>query len=112
MCTLQRVISLLRNVNTSIRIYVLCLMLTKGRKTSAAEMARTCRHFAEALYAFLSDAENNTQEIENQLLEFAKSTRDKKIDRTLIVDPTAIIKRYAQLMEKLCFDKAGLYKKY
>ena len=109
MCTLQRVINLLKNVNTSIRIYVLSLILTSGRKT-CAEMARTVGISPKALYKFLSDAENNTEEIEKQLFDFAKSTRNKKIKRTLVVDPTAIIKRYAQLMEKLCHDKAGCTK--
>lgn len=109
MHTLQRVINLLKNVNTSIRTYVVCLMLTSGRK-NCAEMARVTGLSPKKLYAFLSNASSYSKEIEKYLLEFAKTTRNKNVKRTLVIDPTAIIKRYAQLMEKLCHDKAGCTK--
>jgi hypothetical protein len=106
---LQRVIKLLKNVNTQIRTYVLCLILTPGRK-NCAEMARTVGISQKRLYAFLSNAKDNSAEIEKYLIEFAKSTRNKKVKRTIVVDPTALIKRYAQHMERLCYDKDGCTK--
>jgi hypothetical protein len=109
MIMLQRVINLLEKVNPQIRTYVVCLMLTSGRKT-CAEMARTVGISEKRLYAFLAAGKDNSQEIEDQLIEFAKSTRDKNIKRTLIVDPTAMIKRYAEIMESLCYDKDGCTK--
>jgi len=109
MCTLQRVINLLKNVNTKIRTYVVCLMLTPGRK-NCAEMARTVGISEKKLYAFLSKAKDNSAEIEKHLIEFAKSTRDKKVQRTAVIDPTALLKRYAQCMEMLCYDKDGCTK--
>jgi hypothetical protein len=81
-------------------------MLTPGRK-NCAEMARTVGVSKKALYAFLAAGKDNSKEIEKHLIEFAKLTRDKSVKRTIVVDPTAIIKRYAQLMEKLCYDKDG-----
>ncbi|KKQ32642.1 MAG: hypothetical protein US49_C0006G0093 [candidate division TM6 bacterium GW2011_GWF2_37_49] len=109
MIMLQRVIKLLKNVNLQIRTYVVCLMLTSGRK-NCSEMARTVGISKKALYAFLSAGADNSKEIEKHLIEFAKSTRDKKIKRTIVVDPTSLLKRYAQLMEKLCYDKDGCTK--
>lgn len=109
MYTLQRVINLLKNVNTSIRTYVLSLMLTSGRK-NCIEMARSVGISPKKLYAYLSKSEDNLKEIEKHLFEFAKSTRDKKIKRTLVIDPTAIIKRYAKQIENLCYDKTGCTK--
>jgi hypothetical protein len=105
---LQRVINLLKKVNTEIRTYVVCLMLTSGRK-NCAEMSRTLGISTKPLYAFLSK-KNNLEEIEKQLLEFAKLTRNKNFKRTLVIDPTALIKRYAELIEKLCYDKDGCTK--
>ncbi len=109
MIMLQRVIKLLKKVNVQIRTYVVCLILTSGRK-NCAEMARTVGVSQKGLYAFLSNAKDNSAEIEKHLIEFAKSTRDKKFKRTAVVDPTALIKRYAQLMEMLCYDKDGCTK--
>jgi hypothetical protein len=106
---LQRVIKLLKKVNIQIRTYVVCLMLTPGRK-NCAEMARTVGVSQKRLYAFLSNAKDNSAAIEKQQIEFAKSTRDKKIKRTAVIDPTALLKRYAQLMEMLCYDKDGCTK--
>jgi hypothetical protein len=84
-------------------------MLTSGRK-NCAEMARTVGISQKRLYAFLSNAKDNSAEIEKHLIEFAKSTRDKKVKRTIIVDPTALIKRYAEFMERLCYDIDGCTK--
>jgi hypothetical protein len=109
MIMLQRVINLLKNVNTKIRPYVVCLMLTSGKK-NCSEMARTVGISEKRLYAFLSKAKDNSAEIEKHLIEFAKLTRDKKVKRTAVIDPTALLKRYAQCMEMLCYDKDGCTK--
>ena len=87
MIMLQRVINLLKNVNTEIRNYVVCLMLTSGKK-NCAEMARTVGISQKMLYAFLSNAKDNSATIEKHLIEFAKATRDKKVKRTAVIDPT------------------------
>ena len=109
MIMLQRVIKLLENVNLQIRTYVVCLMLTSGRK-NCSEMARTVGVSKKTLYAFLSKGSDNSKEIEKHLIEFAKSTRDKKVKRTIVVDPTSLLKRYAELMENVCYDKDGCTK--
>jgi len=72
---LQRVINLLKNVNIKIRPYVVCLMLTPGKK-NCSEMARTVGISEKKLYAFLSKAKDNSAEIEKHLIEFAKTTQD------------------------------------
>ena len=84
MIMLQRVINLLKKVNIQIRTYVVCLMLTSGRK-NCAEMARTVGISQKRLYAFLANAKDNSAEIEKHLIEFAKSTRDKKVKRTVLL---------------------------
>ena len=109
MYTLQRVINLLKNVNTSIRTYVVCLILSSGRK-NCADMARSVGISTKPLYAYLFDAEKHSSEIESTLLNYAKETRIKDVKRTLVIDPTAIIKRYARLIENLCYDKDGCTK--
>ena len=109
MCTLQRVINLLKKVNAEIRAYVVCLLLTAGKK-NCAEMARTVGLSASSLYKFLSNGTAYSKEIEIELFRFAKITRDKRFKRTLVIDPTAIIKRYAEQIEKLCYDKDGCTK--
>ena len=66
MIMLQRVIKLLKKVNLEIRTYVVCLMLTSGKK-NCAEMARTVGLSEKRLYAFLSEAKDNSAEIEKHL---------------------------------------------
>jgi hypothetical protein len=84
-------------------------MLTPGRK-NCAEMARSVGISQKRLYAFLAAGKDNSKEIEKHLIELAKATRDKNVKRTIVVDPTSLLKRYAQLMEKLCYDKDGCTK--
>ena len=109
MCTLQRVISLLKNVNTSIRTYVICLILSNDRK-NCAEMARSVGIPAKQLYCYLSNAKIHTDEIETILLEHVSKTRIPGVKRTLVIDPTTIIKRYANSIENLCYDRDGCTK--
>lgn len=106
MRTFQRVINLLKNVNSSIRTYVVCLILSNGRK-NCADMARSVKISPKPLYAYLSNARINSKEIEKLLFDYAKQTRIKGIKRALVIDPTSIIKRYASEMEKLCYDRDG-----
>jgi hypothetical protein len=105
----QRVMNLLKNVNASIRTYVLCLILSKGRK-NCSNMARNTGINPKKLYAFLSDAAINSNEIKKTLFDFANKTRDKNSPRTLVIDPTAIRKRYAKNIENLCYDRDGCTK--
>ena len=109
MYTLQIVTNLLKKINDSIHTYVLCLLLTSGKK-NCSEMARTVGIQTEPLYEFLKNAEENTKIIEKYLFEFAKATRDKNIKRTLVIDPTTIIKRYAEKIDNLCYDRSGCTK--
>jgi len=73
-------------------------------------MARSVGISADRLYTYLSEAETHSNEIENLLLRYTKETRTKGVRRTLVIDPTAIIKRYARLIENLCHDKDGCTK--
>jgi len=109
MCTLQRVINHLKNVNQEIRTYVVCLILSSGRK-NCANMARSVGISPKPLYKYLANAEFYSKEIEKMLLQYAKQTRIDGVKRTLVVDPTALIKRYAKSIENLCYDKDGCTK--
>lgn len=109
MCTLQRVINLLEKVNPSIRTYVVCLMISSGRK-NCADMARSVGISPKPLYAYLANAKTNSKEIEKMLFAYANETRVDGVKRTLVIDPTAIIKRYAKSIENLCYDKDGCTK--
>jgi hypothetical protein len=81
-------------------------MLSGGRK-NCADMARSVGISSKPLYAYLSNAGVHSNEIENILFTYAKETRIKKVKRTLVLDPTAIIKRYARSIENLCHDRDG-----
>lgn len=84
-------------------------MLTSGKK-NCAEMSRSVGISEKALYRFLSNGSHNSDEIEKLLIKYAASTRKKDHKRTLVIDPTALIKRYAECMENLCYDKDGCTK--
>ncbi len=105
----QSVLNCLENVNPLIRTYVLSLMLTRGRK-NCAEMSRSVNVPKKTLYAFFAQAKDNAKEIEEKLLFYANKTRVDGVLRALTVDPTTIIKQYAQAMENLCHDMAGCTK--
>jgi hypothetical protein len=70
-------------------------------------MARSVGISPKPLYSYLSNAKTHSNEIENVLFVYAKETRIKGVKRTLVLDPTAIIKRYARSIENLCFDRDG-----
>jgi hypothetical protein len=70
-------------------------------------MARSVGIFPKPLYAYLANAILNSDEIENVLFACAKKTRIKGVKRTLVLDQTAIIKRYASSIENLCHDRDG-----
>ena len=106
---LQSVLNCLKNVNPLIRTYVLSLMLTSGKK-NCAEMARSTRVSPDTLYEFLSHAKICSKEIEKMLLDYADQTRAEGVLRALTVDPTTLIKRYAYIMDNLCYDMAGCTK--
>lgn len=106
MCTLQRVKKLLKKVNTSIRTYVICLILSSGRK-NCTDMARAIGISKKELYAYHAKAEIHSGYIGKLLLAYAKKTRIKGVKRALVIDATLLLKRFAQAMEKLCYDRDG-----
>ena len=110
MYIVQRVLNCLKNINPLIKAYVISLMLSSSRKNCAA-MARSVNVSEKKLYHFLNESAINSQEIAKQLLALAHETRQEGTLRALVVDPTAIIKNYAQKIEKLCYDRAGCTKK-
>lgn len=109
MYIIQSVLNHLIKINPIIKTYILSLMLSNGRKNCAA-MAHTTNVSSKKLYAFLFDAKTHIQEIEEQLLQLAKTTRNESVQRALIVDPTALIKIYAEKIQKLCYDRSGCTK--
>jgi len=110
MYIVQRVLNSLKNINPSIKAYALSLMLAKGRK-NCAEMSRSIGISEKSLYHFLAKSIINTEEIEKKLVLLINETRVKSIRRALVIDPTAIIKHYAQKIEKICHDRTGCTKK-
>ena len=109
MYTLQSVINLLKKVNPSIRTYVACLILSNGRK-NCADMARSVGIPSKKLYAYLDKAKTHSNEIENILIDYVSATRVQGIKRTLVIDPTALIKSYSNSMENVCYDRDGCTK--
>ena len=81
-------------------------MLSKGRK-NCADMARSIGISPKPLYTYLSNAKTHAIEIEKILFTYAKDTRIEGVNRTLVLDPSTIIKRYANSMENLCYDRDG-----
>lgn len=110
MYMIQSVLNKLKNINPSIREYMLGLLLSRGRKNCAA-MADSLLISPKRFYNFLAKGLDNSKEIEKILFDLAKETRIKGVPRTLIVDPSTIIKTYAKSMEKLCYDRSGCSKK-
>jgi SRSO17 transposase len=109
MRTIQRVLNLLKNINPLLRRYVICLILSRGRK-NCASMAHLVGVPKKKLYSFLSVAEMASKEISQHLLEYIYDTRTDNTLRALAIDPTHIIKLYAQKIQKLCCDRAGCTK--
>ena len=95
MYIVQSVLNCLKNINPSIKAYVISLMLSSSRKNCAA-MARSVNVSEKKLYHFLNESAVNSQEIAKQLLALAHETRQEDTLRALVIDPTAIIKNYAQ----------------
>jgi len=110
MYIVQSVLNHLENINPSIKAYVLSLLLSSGRKNCAA-MSRSIGVSEKRLYNFFAESAINTGEIQKKLIAFINETRIKGVLRALVIDPTAIIKHYAEIMEKLCHDRTGCTKK-
>lgn len=106
MYIVQSVLNHLKNINPKIKTYVLSLLLSTGRKNCAA-MSQSTKLSQKCLYAFLSEAKTFVKEIEENLIAFAKETHKQGVLRALIIDPTTIIKSYAEKMEKVCYDRSG-----
>jgi DDE superfamily endonuclease len=110
MYIVQSVLNSLKNINPSIKAYILSLMLATGRKNCAA-MAHSIGVSEKKLYNFLAESTLNTEEIKKKLIGLINETRVQGELRALVIDPTAIIKHYAEIMEKICYDRAGCTKK-
>jgi hypothetical protein len=110
MYIVQSVLNRLKNINPSIRAYVLSLILSNGRKNCAA-MSQAIGVSEKRLYDFLAEPIINTGEIEKKLHSLINETRIKEVLRGLVIDPTAIIKHYAKIMENICHDRTGCTKK-
>lgn len=106
MYIVQRVLNFFSNINPLIKVYVISLILSTGRKNCAA-MADSVGTSQQKLYDFLYDSKSNVQEIEKALLQIADETKKEDVKRVLVVDPTAIIKNYAEKIEGLCHDRSG-----
>jgi hypothetical protein len=106
MYIVQNVLNYLKNINHDTRAYLLGLLLSYGRK-NCRSMADMTGISVKSLYSFLRNAKENIEEIEKKLIEFANKTHVKDVLRTLVIDPTTLIKSYAIKMEKLSHDRAG-----
>jgi hypothetical protein len=91
---------------TSIKTYVLALLLTSGRKT-CANMARTTNISSLALYSFMRHADHTIPVMRDILIEEAKKllAHDDPVD--LAIDFSQQVKNYAQKIEKLGYDHNG-----
>ena len=110
MYIVQSVLNRLKNINPFIKAYTLSLILSKSRKNCAA-MSHSIGTSKTALYRFLAESKINAKEIEKELVSLINETRIKNVRRAFVIDPTAIIKHYAQIMEKICHDRTGCTKK-
>src|SRR6185369_9065439 len=61
--------------------------------------------------SFLSEGEKVIKLISEELLNIAKKTRKKDIPRALSIDPSHIIKMYAEQIENLSKDRTGCTKR-
>jgi hypothetical protein len=109
MYTLQNVLKYFQNINPTIKIYVLSLILSRGRKNCSA-MAGSIGVSPKKLYAFLNEAKKNAGIMEQALLNIARETHIKGVARALIVDPSTIVKQYSQKIESVCYDRSGCTK--
>jgi len=110
MYIVQSVLNRLKNINPSIKAYVLSLILSNGRKNCAA-MSHSIGVSEKKLYYFLAESKSNAKTIEKELVSLINETRIEGVPRAFVIDPTAIIKHYAEKMEKICHDRAGCTKK-
>ena len=84
-------------------------MLSSGRK-NCADMARSVGISSKLLYDYLDNAKKNSDEIENILIDYVNKTRVEGVVRSLVIDPTALIKSYSTSMENVCYDRDGCTK--
>ena len=106
MYMLQIVLNNLKNIKPLIRTYALSLMLSNCRKNCNA-MSEELGSSRKQLYSFLSGHKKHSEEIRKELIDMAKRTRQPGVVRTLVVDPTSIIKPYSKKIENVCYDRSG-----
>ena len=78
MYIVQSVLNRMKNINFSIKAYVLSLMLSKGRKNCAA-MSLSTSVSEKKLYCFLAESKINVKEIEENLVSLINKTRVKGV---------------------------------
>lgn len=110
MRAIQRVKKLLKNINPLIRNYVICLIVSRGRKT-CSNMAHLTRIPENYLYKFFEQAAPVVKEIEEILVQLTEQAVVKTGKKALVMDPTHILKPYAKYMQMLCYDRAGTTKR-
>jgi len=110
MYIVQSVLNRLKNINPSIKAYVLSLILSTSRKNCAA-MSHSIGVSEKKLYCFLAGSKIYAKTIEKELVLLINETRVKGVLRAFVIDPTSIIKHYAEKMEKICHDRTGCTKK-
>jgi hypothetical protein len=103
---LQSVLNNLKNIKPLVRTYILSLMLSNGRKNCKA-MSEELGSSDKQLYSFLSGHKIHSEQIKKELVEMAKKTKKKGVLRTLVVDPTSILKPYSKKIDKVCYDRSG-----
>jgi len=106
MYMLQSVLNNLKNIKPLIRTYILSLMLANGRK-NCKSMSEELGSSDKQLYLFLSGHKTHSEQIKKELIEIAKKTKKKGVLRTLVIDPTSLIKMYSKKIEKVCHDRSG-----
>jgi hypothetical protein len=111
MRAIQRVKNFLKNINPLIRNYVIALIISTGRKNCAA-MSHATGISDKYLYDFLAEADVCIRYIREDLIRICKKNSEEKNGRkALAVDPTHIIKPYANRIGKLCYDRTGTTKR-
>lgn len=110
MRAIQRVKKILKNITPLIRNYVIALIVSRGRKNCAA-MSHSTGISSKFLYDFLGQAPIVIPSIEEILKQLVAKPLSGMEKRAFAIDPTHIIKPYANRIEKLCYDRTGTTKR-
>lgn len=109
MYIIQSVLNNLKNLNPKIKTYILGLLLSSNRKNCVAMSAST-KIRSKQYYDFLSNSKEYSKNIEEFLLQLSQKTHVDGVKRTLVIDPSTIVKTYAKKIDNLCYDRSGCTK--